>query len=203
MKKHLRYLTNITHLSTLRFFSYPVDVLTFTVIMPIVFMTEILGIIFIFHAASVEHLLGYSLYEILFVGNLGIMIFQLASIGTILSYDTETKLLYGLMDSYFLRPISFIFQLSFRSIYIENFFLLTGRAIACIIIASLGDISFSLLNIVQLFFVIISSVIIESTLLLLAVSIHFFYPRTSSLIQKDLAILIESTREFPKEMYPD
>lgn len=202
MTKHLRYLTRITKLSWIKILSYPGNFLAFLSLRPLFLTLEFLSIYFIFYAGNISHIFGYSVYEVMFVSSLCVFIYQICGLGTIVNDEIEQAILTGKADMYLLKPLSFIFQLSFKEIYTEGFFILLERGSMALLMGYLGGLHFSFIELCAIGFIIISSTILQSLLLLLAASSSLFFPTSTGTLQEFLLTLIQSTQEFPKEIYP-
>lgn len=202
MNKYLRYLGRIGLLSTLRMMSYKLDLMVFFVLTPIFTFLELLSIYLVFYAGNIQTIMGYNLPEILFVSMLGVSIFYICGISTVVNDDIEESILHGRLDFFLLKPISPTFQLCFRQVYIEGIFILCERGLLLLLITYLGGLSFSLIEFFQLCFVIITSVFLQTCMLLMVASANFYFPKGAAGLQEFLLTLIQTTQEFPKEIYP-
>lgn len=201
MKKYLRYLRRILHMSLIQLLIYPGDFFWSIFMMPIRILVSVLSIYFVLAVSTQHTLAGLSIYHLLFVGSSTSLIWYMSTFTPLGVGRIGSQIISGKLDGYLLKALPPFICIIFQDIFIHRIIQILIHLLMLTVIIIVGHIHFNLWQIFQILFVSLSSSILLHSIFLLGDALYFWFPNHN--FSDFFLAHADNFARYPASIYPN
>lgn len=180
---------------------YPNDFIASLLMMPVFLCISISGTYLIFYANSGHLIAGVSIYEMLFVEIFSALIWLFSTITPLGNGMIGFQIISGGLDRFILQPLPGFLSIFFQKLYIQKFILICIRIVLLLLVLFLGHFTFSLIQLLQLLFILVTSMILLHSIFIFGEALNFWFPNSN--FSQHFFQYAQNYTDYPSKIYPD